>query len=267
MILNIDTPTGFLRNYVKQLIFYKGYTGDKTFEKLLPDGSTQLIVELDGNKRKRADSPATYLNSWITGIQTQPVTYRSEQNATTLCIQFEPGGLFALTGIPVNEFQNAMVETEVFSTFTINELRDQLLKESQPQVILSTTKKWLINQLLKTGDKMQFVVNVQSELHRGNTTTKTLSQRFGYSQKQFIHRFKQHMGVAPKQYLRLLRFNKALNLLQADTVNYSEVTFQCGYYDQAHFINEFSRFTGYSPTEYHGITKDYPHVIAIDGER
>ena len=77
-----------------------------------------------------------------------------------------------------------------------------------------------------------------------------LTEEVGYSKKHFINKFKQDVGVSPKEYLRIMRFQKAVNEIEHRTLDWTEIALDCGYYDQAHFINDFRSFSGFTPVEY-----------------
>ncbi len=78
-----------------------------------------------------------------------------------------------------------------------------------------------------------------------------MNQAIGYSQKHFIDMFKRQVGIAPKAYLRIIRFQKAINEIEErKEVNWSIISQDCGFYDQAHFINDFKFFSGFTPEEY-----------------
>jgi AraC-like DNA-binding protein len=78
-----------------------------------------------------------------------------------------------------------------------------------------------------------------------------LSNDIGYSQKHFIDLFRQHVGVTPKQYLRIMRFQKVICEIERDGfVPWNRIPLECGYYDQAHFIHDFKHFSGFTPNEY-----------------
>lgn len=70
-------------------------------------------------------------------------------------------------------------------------------------------------------------------------------------QKQFTRIFNKYVGMVPKTYLRLLRFNKAMMELQksAGKNSLSEIAWQCGYCDLAHMANDFHQLCGHSPSE------------------
>jgi AraC-like DNA-binding protein len=64
--------------------------------------------------------------------------------------------------------------------------------------------------------------------------------------------FKNQVGATPKQYLRIMRFQKAIQEMgtNASSFDWSGLALQSGFYDQAHFINDFRDFSGFTPGEY-----------------
>jgi AraC-like DNA-binding protein len=59
------------------------------------------------------------------------------------------------------------------------------------------------------------------------------------------------VGVSPKQYLKILRFQRAIAAIEStETIQWSQIALQSGYYDQAHFIHDFRHFSGFTPNEY-----------------
>lgn len=89
-----------------------------------------------------------------------------------------------------------------------------------------------------------------------------LTGQVGLSPKRFIERFKTAVGVSPKHYCRILRFQSALALAeQGHRVEWTRIAVDCGYFDQAHFIHDFRSFAGITPTGYHaGRTEFRNHV-------
>ncbi len=80
-----------------------------------------------------------------------------------------------------------------------------------------------------------------------------LGEELGWSPKRLIARFREQVGLPPKQVARLLRFQRVTNLfLATETPNWGALARQCGYYDQSHLIHEFQRFAGDTP---HGLER------------
>ena len=80
-------------------------------------------------------------------------------------------------------------------------------------------------------------------------TVEQLAARFNLSERQFNRKFKEYAGFSPKMYMRLTRLNKAIKQ-QAANKPLSRIAYECGYYDQSHFIHDVKTFTGYHPSFY-----------------
>jgi AraC-like DNA-binding protein len=71
------------------------------------------------------------------------------------------------------------------------------------------------------------------------------------SHKQFIEQFRREVGLTPKLFCRIRRFQEVLGLIHSQkTVNWADVACSCGYFDQAHFVNDFLAFAGLNPSAY-----------------
>jgi transcriptional regulator GlxA family with amidase domain len=82
----------------------------------------------------------------------------------------------------------------------------------------------------------------------GNITVKELSTKLNISDRQIERKFKEQIGISPKMFSRLIRINYVFKLLRTNPeLNWQDVIFLCGYYDQAHFIRDFKEISGESP--------------------
>ncbi|HLA96538.1 MAG TPA: AraC family transcriptional regulator, partial [Pyrinomonadaceae bacterium] len=91
-----------------------------------------------------------------------------------------------------------------------------------------------------------------------------LSGKIGYSQKHFISMFKRQIGVTPKSFLKILRFQKAINDIErAANIDWTTLSQDCGFYDQAHFINDFKVFSGFTPEQYLKQKSDMLNYVPI----
>lgn len=78
-----------------------------------------------------------------------------------------------------------------------------------------------------------------------------LADYFNLSERQFERKFKKYSGFTPKKFMRIVRFNKACNYYKdAARISLTKIAYECGYYDQSHFIKDFKIFSGYQPSEY-----------------
>ncbi len=82
-----------------------------------------------------------------------------------------------------------------------------------------------------------------------------LASAFNLSPRQFERKFKQYAGFSPKLFSRITRFQAAMSRYEPagkkqSSKSLTQIAFECGYYDQAHFIHEFKTFSGYHPKKY-----------------
>ena len=81
------------------------------------------------------------------------------------------------------------------------------------------------------------------------TSVNALAHNSFLSVRQFERRFKEFSGFSPKLFLRITRFNSVLNRT-FPRQSLAQIAYECGYYDQSHFIHDFQKFSGYNPKEY-----------------
>ena len=270
MQLKIVSPKGFLSNYIASIIYYSGYTSESKYEALLPDGKSQLIMPLDDTPR------AVYRNgvkqnlkySWFTGIQTKPLIYLGERNASTFCVQFTEMGFFSLLRIPLIELLDEVIDADSILGSAISSLRDELIATKDLDGKISKIEKFFVTLFQSDPEKAPIVQFVLNELRMNDMTLERISQKSGYSQKQLIAIFKNHIGITPKRYQRLARFNQFLRTLQGDdSGGRSRDSLELSYCDQAHLIHEFRQFSHLSPLAYKKMRRPYPHVISLNVKR
>jgi AraC-like DNA-binding protein len=82
-------------------------------------------------------------------------------------------------------------------------------------------------------------------------TIRDLSQKTGITQKHLITLFKKYVGLSPKMFSRIYKFQRVIHLIEEQKkVDWSMLAYECGYFDQAHFIKEFQAFSGINPAAY-----------------
>jgi len=84
--------------------------------------------------------------------------------------------------------------------------------------------------------------------------TRTLSdlvEHIGLSPRRFIQVFRAEVGLTPKLFCRIQRFQEVVRRIgRGQPVDWLDVALACGYFDQAHFIHDFRAFSGLTPTTY-----------------
>jgi AraC-like DNA-binding protein len=78
-----------------------------------------------------------------------------------------------------------------------------------------------------------------------------LADGLGWNRKRLVAEFRDGVGVAPKTLARIVRFDRAIALLRGNrSLDWPDLAYRVGYFDQAHFIREFKAFAGCTPVEF-----------------
>ena len=261
MTLRVHIPDFPLCEYVGALIYYDGIDPIHHMDRFLPDGNTELIVNLNGQPQYIYDNETleeiqTCRHAWVSGVRTRPITIPSGKGSRMLIVAFKRGKGYPFYSLPMSELTDRVIEAgDVFGNHIWN-LRERLLTCTSPEEMFALVEMFLLRQAgarLSPDMSSRCVEHaVSSILSQPNRLAfQQLSQQIGYSQKHFIDLFKQHVGIPPKQYMKIMRFQNAVSQIeQHSSVYWSEIAIRNGFYDQAHFIHEFRNFSGFTPGEY-----------------
>lgn len=155
--------------------------------------------------------------------------------------------------LPITELTNQSVNITDLKGDEINALEEKLQSATNNKERVRTVEKYFFKQLIEKKlydfKKINNCIN-KINLKKGIISIQELANESFLSQKQFNRKFSEFVGLNPKQFLRIIRFQHAIFSYQNDSsVNFTELAYACGYYDQPHFIHEFKAFTGFTPTE------------------
>ncbi|MCG3137643.1 MAG: hypothetical protein HJJLKODD_01492 [Phycisphaerae bacterium] len=258
MIYLRHQPSYPLNLFVDHLWYFSGFQPDYRRERMLPHGGTDLIINLDQIPKRLYDrdhlqNEQIFRCSWISGQQTRYILFDAQMNSALMGVRFRADGLYPFLQIPLEEFTDRVLESELIFGAQARALFEQLLTVSSPQEKFSILENFLQTRLPQ---ETRPIHTIRRALAIWNRNQRLLSQRelageLGISQKHLINLFKRHVGVTPKAMERLTRFQCVLRRLeQSQTLAWPLLAQHCGYYDQAHFIKEFQNFAGLTPTTY-----------------
>ncbi len=266
MIFEIHIPSFPLNQFIECFIYYRDYNPIHSVDRFLPDGNVNIIIDLtdypkyiyDNNTLKEIQ---TCRNGWFSGIRNNYITIPSGKDNEMFVINFHKGKAYPFVQMPLNELTDSVVDGDLVLTNEIMELREMVLEapfiSNKFFIAENFLHKIFCNKLI-VNPFIEFAVNkiVQSP---NQMSIEHISNKIGYSQKHLIKLFKDNVGLSPKGFLKIIRFQKAISEI-ADTKSpdWTGIAFESGYYDQAHFINDFKAFSGFTPSQY--LQKQYDHL-------
>lgn len=182
------------------------------------------------------------------------------RNFLVVQVVFQPGALYRLTGIPAHELCNRYLDAEIYFSSQIRFVNEQLAAANGYEQMLEAVTVF-IRSLIRTHKKERLLIDdVFLLLLQGNKADlKKLSSQACLSSKQLERKFKERTGVNPKLYERIIRFDKAFRLRNAQPgFDWLRIAVECNYHDYQHLAKEYKDFTGLTPTAFHEIENKAP---------
>lgn len=274
MILKLHTPTFPLNRYIEQFVYYEGIDVAHSLDRFLPDGNTEIIINLIENPQSIHDNETleeiqVCRDAWVSGVRTQPITIPSGKKSRMLIVAFKKGGAHPFYPFPMTEITDLVVGADLIFGNHFHRLREQILHAVSVDAIFALVGHFLLK---RGGDALHANEAALCVEHAVSTIVnqpdamgfQEFNSTIGYSQKHFIDLFKRQVGVPPKHYLKIMRFQKAILEIEKDqSVHWNQIALESGFYDQAHFIHDFKSFSGFTPGEYMKRKSDLLNYVPV----
>lgn len=223
---------------------------------ILPIGSVELVIDLDEDNIPlfELDSQVqcgSTKGTRICGVHSKGFIIAKNQNCSVLGVHFKPGGSTAFFAMPPGELHNQIISLEELWKEDARELRNRLLSKSAIETRFQTLEQFLLNvmQPLERHPVIDFALREFERLP--SSPVGAVTDQIGLSTRYFNQLFRDCVGLTPKLYCRVRRFQQVLRLIEGKKqLDWVDVAFACGYVDQAHLIHDFRTFANCTPTEY-----------------
>jgi AraC-like DNA-binding protein len=251
-------PQPPLDSFIESIWVYEDDPRPHALERILPSGAAQLIVNLkeDQTRLYDPDHPHRYITAAgtvLSGAWSRYQVIDTSEQEYVAGVAFRPGGIVPFMRIPAHEASDADVPLEaLWGRSRTVALRERLLESHGTDATLDALEAVLQEMWRPPGLHPAVTFALASFDHIPSVTSiSKVTDAIGFSAKRFIERFKMEVGMTPKRYCRIRRFQRALALANRGShVEWTRVALDCGYFDQAHFIHEFRSFAGLTPTGY-----------------
>lgn len=262
MIMNHHLPQGSLAAHADVMIYFKDFVPDHSIERVVPTGHVFLIFELDGYTRHTYDNDtlqpnADYTKVWISGMHKNYISISAHEQSSMFVVQFKPSGAYPYFRQPLESITEQVVPAENVLGKEVLQLRDDLVAGADATAKFSLAEKWLNERYNADHEPPSELKQVITQLQEQPVSNLNhILDTYPKTQKQLIGSFKKYVGLTPKYYQRILRFNELLQKMQQkEKVSWTDIAYSCGYSDQSHFIKEFRHFSGFNPEEF--ISKEH----------
>lgn len=255
------TPAAPLERCIRALWYAQTADVPCHRERVLPSGCMQVILNLARDYLLDCPEGASELRrppALVLGARTVYEFIDSSDIADLIGIVFAPGGFSAFASDAADLFSNRSIPLEDVWGPAVTGLRDRLREMNGPINRLRYFEQFLFDyqaaHVTRHGPwrhrEIDFAVR-QFDAAPHIATVREVARQTGWSERRFSTIFREHVGLSPKAWCRVRRFQSAVRQLHAGgDVPWAQVALDCGFYDQSHFANEFRAFSGIDATTY-----------------
>lgn len=274
-ILNIDTIFSFykpkppLSKFVDSFWLYEGYEAEHKIERILPTGTLELAINLRQNElgfydADRPENRSHFSGAVVSGAHGSGFAPDAAEETFIIGVHFKPGGAFPFLGLPAGDLADTHVDLETLWGPSAGRLRERLCEARTSAERFQLVQEALLSRLCR-GVAQHYAVSAALEMFGKNQAgpkVKETAKYLGLSQRRFIQVFKAEVGMTPKLFSRVQRFQRARTFIeQMEFSDWIDIAMQCGYFDQSHLIREFQEFSGTSPAAY---LRQHEHFLEQD---
>lgn len=259
--MNVLKPCEALRPYIRY--YWTFETSEDMSVLTFPIGCLQLIF----HRRSRFYIPeleAVQARFSISGQVNFPARIQSSGDVETIVVVFHPHAIGTMFNIPVSAFYNQEIDGYSLGDKSLNILANDVLNADDAAEAIKIIEKWLLSRLEDTAiyNFKRVGASLKLLFHDNTISVENMAQLACLSRKQFERVFFNAVGMKPKEYFNVARFQKSLWLMQNGNRNFADIAYSCGYSDQSHFIRECRRYSGTTPAELLKIQQVYSDLFA-----
>ena len=187
----------------------------------------------------------------ISGQVNFPARVQSPGDVETVVVVFHPHAIGTVFNIPVSSFYNQEIDGYSLGDKRLNILADDVLNAEDSIEAIELIERYLLSRLAEPGiyDFKRVGVSLKHLFLDNTISVENMAQLACLSRKQFERVFFNAVGMKPKEYSNVARFQKSLLLMQNGNRDFADIAHSCGYADQSHFIRECRRYSGTTPAE------------------
>ncbi len=209
-------------------------------QRIFPNACTDVFINLGSAVPNMNSVPLIPGIIYLAGTITSSIIIDSIPNSLFIGIRFKPGGFSKFYNLPLNEVVDEVIEFQDKQLLDLIDPDEQLTTRLDQLFLTRLSNVNTISNLTRT-----------VETSKGRITVDMLAKTHCVSNRTLERLFNSSIGISPKEYIKVVRFQEVLKKLRYTDINENlhHVAFEMGYYDNAHLTNEFKRYAGLSPSE------------------
>jgi AraC-like DNA-binding protein len=255
-------PLTQLSQLVEMLWYIWNAPGSPPRYLICPNGAMDLLIHLhDRAVTLYTDAACERVRGpLLAGPKSQSLSIDPAEFTAVLGVRFRPGAARLFFPLPADELHNSGVPLSDLYPREAELLREEILSIPGLDGKIAALQRYLIGRLPAAVPIDPAVEHAVREFdgHRGVRPVSEVQSEMGLSHTRFIQLFRESVGMTPKLFCRVRRFQRALQKVESgQSINWADLAATCGYFDQAHLIRDFRSFSGLTPLAYAEFYADY----------
>jgi len=251
-------PCGPLSDFVENFWLCDGYASPHLRERVFPSGRFELVFNLRGGglriyAAKRPDRCIHLPGAVVAGPYGGYFVTDRAENASVMGVHFKPGGAFLFLGPAADELLNTHVGLQDIWGRAALEIRERVSAERTPARRFQILQDALLSRMVRRPERHPAVLSALDYVRRDPSrgVVGKLARDVGLSNRRFTDVFHFQVGIKPKLFVRIERFQRLLQKVHIlPAVDWGQLALEQGYFDQSHLIRDFGAFSGLSPADY-----------------
>lgn len=249
-------PSEHLKEYVDYYFIIEKDSGENALpvevfpapqaEMVFTYGDERSSYSVIGNSEERLSSDYA-----VSGFFTQKAIYRNTRRLGVIMVGFKPWGIQPFIDFSISKITNQNLDIKDVYPVKLRTMEDEIRSAQTDEARISIIEKFLVSIL--RSHKPDLLINEsvkQISGSKGQIPIHELARTFHLCEKQFKRRFVRTVGITPKLFSRLVRYQYILSLMDNNQIKLLDIAIRTGFYDESHFIREFEDFTNTSPKSY-----------------
>lgn len=220
--------------------------------RILPDGCVDIIFNFGDPLRSVIVGRSSFnrLPWYVVGAMTRPVKVQTTGRTDILGIRFRPGYAKPFLSTPAYAFTDISLSLEDVWGQRGAEIGEKLAGTKIVHGRMKILDMELFHRYRQAGKpsgplKLAILTLLKSG---GQNRIADVAAQCGISTRHLGRQFEDAVGLSPKLFANIIRFQKAFSIArQATPPDWLSLVFESGYYDQSHMINDFQKFANCSP--------------------
>lgn len=258
MLFRSFKPSIPLAHFVENFWLYDGYSSPHLKERILPSGTFEIVFNLREDELRiyntpRPDLCVRFPGAIVSGPYAGYFESDTEEETSVIGVHFKPGGAFPFLGLAADELVDKHIGLQDIWRAAAGEIRERLSAEKSPRCRFQVLQNALLSRLFRPLEHHPAVSSALDvlQLDTSRAVVRKVSREVGLSNRRLVDLFNLEVGVKPKLFTRMQRFQRVLRAVHGNNhIEWDQVALEQGYFDQSHLIRDFVLFSGFTPSEY-----------------